>query len=41
VVDMVGGMVYLFRRLLDNNSNDSFLQARTRADDLADLLVAP
>ena len=30
VGDLVAGMAYLVRRLLENTSNDSFLQARTR-----------
>jgi proline dehydrogenase len=39
--DVVAGMAYLVRRLLENTSNDSFLRARATADNLHDLLVAP
>ena len=41
VGDLVAGMAYLVRRLLENTSNDSFLRIRTTADDPATLLAAP
>jgi len=41
VGDLVAGMAYLVRRLLENSSNDSFLQARAAGHDLDDLLKAP
>ena len=41
VGDLVAGMSYLVRRLLENTSNDSFLLSRSRGDDLDDLLAAP
>jgi proline dehydrogenase len=41
VGDLVAGMSYLVRRLLENTSNDSFLLSRSRGDDLDRLLVAP
>ena len=41
VGDLVAGMAYLVRRLLENTSNDSFLRIRATADDPAELLVAP
>ena len=41
VGDLVAGMAYLVRRLLENSSNDSFLQARAAGHDLDDLLGAP
>jgi RHH-type proline utilization regulon transcriptional repressor/proline dehydrogenase/delta 1-pyrroline-5-carboxylate dehydrogenase len=41
VGDLVAGMAYLVRRLLENSSNESFLMAQTRGADLEDLLVAP
>ena len=34
VGDLVAGMSYLVRRLLENTSNDSFLLSRSRGDDL-------
>ena len=40
VGDLVAGMAYLVRRLLENTANDSFLQQRTSTD-LHELLVAP
>lgn len=39
--DLIAGMAYLVRRLLENTSNDSFLRARSRTDNLDSLLVAP
>ena len=41
VGDLVAGMAYLVRRLLENTSNESFLAAQSRGDDLEELLVAP
>lgn len=41
VGDLVSGMAYLVRRLLENSSNDSFLSARAAGADLDDLLRAP
>ncbi len=41
VGDLVAGMAYLVRRLLENSSNDSFLSARAAGADLDDLLRAP
>jgi RHH-type proline utilization regulon transcriptional repressor/proline dehydrogenase/delta 1-pyrroline-5-carboxylate dehydrogenase len=41
VGDLVAGMSYLVRRLLENTSNDSFLLSRSRGDDLDQLLAAP
>ncbi len=41
VGDLVSGMAYLVRRLLENSSNDSFLHARQSGTDLDDLLRAP
>jgi proline dehydrogenase len=39
--DLVAGMAYLVRRLLENSANDSFLAARMSGRDLDELLVAP
>lgn len=39
--DMIAGMAYLVRRLLENTSNDSFLRARAGTSDLESLLGAP
>jgi RHH-type proline utilization regulon transcriptional repressor/proline dehydrogenase/delta 1-pyrroline-5-carboxylate dehydrogenase len=39
--DLIAGMAYLVRRLLENTSNESFLRARAGADSLDSLLVAP
>lgn len=39
--DLIAGMAYLVRRLLENTSNDSFLRARAGASDLHTLLEAP
>lgn len=41
VGDLVAGMAYLVRRLLENSSNDSFLASRTSGTDLDRLLSAP
>ena len=41
VGDLVAGMSYLVRRLLENTSNDSFLLSRARGEDLDSLLAAP
>jgi RHH-type proline utilization regulon transcriptional repressor/proline dehydrogenase/delta 1-pyrroline-5-carboxylate dehydrogenase len=39
--DLVAGMAYLVRRLLENTSNDSFLVAQHRGQDIESLLEAP
>jgi proline dehydrogenase len=41
VGDLVAGMAYLVRRLLENTSNESFLSARAGGAPLEDLLAAP
>jgi RHH-type proline utilization regulon transcriptional repressor/proline dehydrogenase/delta 1-pyrroline-5-carboxylate dehydrogenase len=41
VGDLVAGMAYLVRRLLENTSNDSFLSAQARGTPLDELLAAP
>jgi proline dehydrogenase len=41
VGDLVEGMAYLVRRLLENTSNDSFLASRADGADLDALLEAP
>lgn len=41
VGDLVAGMAYLVRRLLENTSNESFLASRVRGDDLDRLLSPP
>jgi RHH-type proline utilization regulon transcriptional repressor/proline dehydrogenase/delta 1-pyrroline-5-carboxylate dehydrogenase len=41
VGDLVAGMSYLVRRLLENTSNDSFLLSRSRGTDLDALLARP
>jgi RHH-type proline utilization regulon transcriptional repressor/proline dehydrogenase/delta 1-pyrroline-5-carboxylate dehydrogenase len=41
VGDLVEGMAYLVRRMLENTANDSFLQARARGADLERLLAQP
>ena len=41
VGDLVAGMAYLVRRLLENTSNDSFLARRLAGADLDRLLAAP
>jgi RHH-type proline utilization regulon transcriptional repressor/proline dehydrogenase/delta 1-pyrroline-5-carboxylate dehydrogenase len=41
VGDLVAGIAYLVRRLLENTSNESFLHERARGADLDALLAAP
>jgi RHH-type proline utilization regulon transcriptional repressor/proline dehydrogenase/delta 1-pyrroline-5-carboxylate dehydrogenase len=41
VGDLVAGMAYLVRRLLENTSNDSFLMRMSEGDSLDRLLAAP
>ncbi len=41
VGDLVAGMAYLVRRLLENTSNESFLLNRARGEHLDSLLAAP
>ena len=41
VGDLVAGMAYLVRRLLENTSNESFLWARAEGAPLEELLAAP
>ena len=41
VGDLVAGMAYLVRRLLENTSNDSFLADQARGVPLEELLAAP
>ena len=41
VGDLVAGMAYLVRRLLENTSNESFLAARMHATSVEELLAAP
>jgi RHH-type proline utilization regulon transcriptional repressor/proline dehydrogenase/delta 1-pyrroline-5-carboxylate dehydrogenase len=41
VGDLVAGMAYLVRRLLENTSNESFLVAQANGVSLHDLLAAP
>jgi RHH-type proline utilization regulon transcriptional repressor/proline dehydrogenase/delta 1-pyrroline-5-carboxylate dehydrogenase len=41
VGDLVAGMAYLVRRLLENTSNDSFLQEQSRGVALEKLLAPP
>jgi proline dehydrogenase len=41
VGDLVAGMAYLVRRLLENSSNDSFLVQRARGRDLESLVAPP
>jgi RHH-type proline utilization regulon transcriptional repressor/proline dehydrogenase/delta 1-pyrroline-5-carboxylate dehydrogenase len=41
VGDLVAGMAYLVRRLLENTSNESFLHERARGAPLEELLAAP
>jgi RHH-type proline utilization regulon transcriptional repressor/proline dehydrogenase/delta 1-pyrroline-5-carboxylate dehydrogenase len=41
VGDLVAGMAYLVRRLLENTSNESFLGEQARGVPLRDLLAAP
>ncbi len=39
--DLVEGMAYLVRRMLENTANDSFLHARESGASLDELLAAP
>ena len=41
VGDLVAGMAYLVRRLLENTSNDSFLADQARGVSVEELLAAP
>jgi RHH-type proline utilization regulon transcriptional repressor/proline dehydrogenase/delta 1-pyrroline-5-carboxylate dehydrogenase len=41
VGDMVAGMAYLVRRLLENTSNESFLSDQQRGVPIEELLAAP
>ena len=41
VGDLVAGMAYLVRRLLENTSNDSFLADQAKGVPLEELLAAP
>ena len=41
VGDLVAGMAYLVRRLLENTSNESFLERQARGADLEELLAPP
>src|SRR4051812_11015710 len=41
VGELVAGMAYLVRRLLENTSNESFLHEQARGVDLEELLAAP
>ena len=41
VGDLVAGMAYLVRRLLENSSNDSFLVQRALGRDLEALIAPP
>ena len=41
VGDLVAGMAYLVRRLLENTSNESFLTSRPKGTALDVLLAAP
>ena len=41
VGDMVAGMAYLVRRLLENTANDSFLSDMQRGVAVEELLAAP
>jgi proline dehydrogenase len=41
VGELVAGMAYLVRRLLENTSNESFLHEQARGADLEELLAAP
>jgi RHH-type proline utilization regulon transcriptional repressor/proline dehydrogenase/delta 1-pyrroline-5-carboxylate dehydrogenase len=41
VGDLVAGMAYLVRRLLENTANDSFLGDQQRGVDIGELLAAP
>ena len=41
VGDLVAGMAYLVRRLLENTSNESFLHQMSEGETLEELLAAP
>jgi proline dehydrogenase len=41
VGDLVAGMAYLVRRLLENTANESFLAERATGASLEDLLAPP
>jgi RHH-type proline utilization regulon transcriptional repressor/proline dehydrogenase/delta 1-pyrroline-5-carboxylate dehydrogenase len=41
VGDLLEGMAYLVRRMLENTANDSFLAARSRGARLEELLAPP
>ncbi len=41
VGDLVAGMAYLVRRLLENTSNDSFLSSHAKGVPVEELLAAP
>jgi RHH-type proline utilization regulon transcriptional repressor/proline dehydrogenase/delta 1-pyrroline-5-carboxylate dehydrogenase len=41
VGDLVAGMAYLVRRLLENTSNDSFLLAQSQGASVDELLALP
>ena len=41
VGDLVAGMAYLVRRLLENTSNESFLGEQQRGTPIEELLAAP
>ena len=41
VGDLVAGMAYLVRRLLENTANESFLHEQARGVDIEELLAAP
>jgi proline dehydrogenase len=41
VGDLVAGMAYLVRRLLENTSNEGFLAAQAHGASLEELLAAP
>jgi RHH-type proline utilization regulon transcriptional repressor/proline dehydrogenase/delta 1-pyrroline-5-carboxylate dehydrogenase len=41
VGDLVAGMAYLVRRLLENTSNESFLSEQARGAPVEQLLAAP
>jgi len=41
VGDLVAGMAYLVRRLLENTSNESFIHEQARGVPLEELLAAP
>jgi RHH-type proline utilization regulon transcriptional repressor/proline dehydrogenase/delta 1-pyrroline-5-carboxylate dehydrogenase len=41
VGDLVAGMAYLVRRLLENTANESFLHEQARGADIEELLAAP